>query len=316
MKLPFLPMLAVAGQPFDSPEYFYEVKWNGIRALAAKEADHWQLWGRDPGGLPRPLSRAGRTWAACRTARSSTASWCCESEGLPDLDALLSRHQLTSSFQVRLRSQQQPVDYVVFDVVRHAGRSLWGEPLRARRALLEELLERWQEPRVLLSTGVVGGGRRFFQRMVSQGHEGVMAKHLASRYLPGRRSAAWRKIKPIQTLCAVIIGYRPGRRGAGTFRSLLVAAPRQGRLTYVATLRAGFTAAARADLEPQLAGRQRRQPLVACPVAAVWVEPELYCAVRFLEWTRGGRLRGASFQRLLPAAGAAPAPSPTRPTSN
>lgn len=300
MKLPFLPMLAVAGQPFDSPEYLYEVKWNGVRALAAKEAGHWRLWGRD---LADYRERYPELSGLDRLPEGTVLDgelvlW---TEGLPDLDALLSRHQLASSFKVRLRSQQQPVNYVVFDLVCHAGRSLWGEPLRTRRALLEELLARWQEPRVILSTGVPGGGRPFFQRTVAQGHEGVMAKHLASRYLPGQRSAAWQKLKPTQTLCAVIVGYCPGLRGAGTFRSLLVAAPEQGRLKYVATLRAGFTAAARAGLEPQLARRQRRQPFIPCPSTAVWVEPELYCAVHFLEWTRHGRLRGASFQRLLAA---------------
>ena len=227
MKLPFLPMLAVAGQPFDGPEYLFEVKWNGVRALTAKEAGRWQLWGRDLADYrERYPELTGLGWLPDGTVLDGELVL--RTEGLPDLDALLSRHQLTSSFKVHLRSQQQPVDYVVFDLVRHAGRSLWGEPLRTRRALLEELLERWQEPRVVLSMGVPGGGRQFFQRTVAQGHEGVMAKHLASRYLPGRRSAAWQKIKPIQSLCAVIIGYRPGRRGAGTFRSLLVAAPGKG----------------------------------------------------------------------------------------
>jgi len=42
-----LPMLAVAGEPFDSPEYLFEVKWNGVRALAARDTSGWCLWGRD-----------------------------------------------------------------------------------------------------------------------------------------------------------------------------------------------------------------------------------------------------------------------------
>ena len=42
----YLPMLAVPAEPFDSPEYLFEVKWNGVRALAVSEPAGWRLWGR------------------------------------------------------------------------------------------------------------------------------------------------------------------------------------------------------------------------------------------------------------------------------
>lgn len=43
----FLPMLAVAAEPFDSPEHLFEVKWDGVRALASVESGGWRLWGRE-----------------------------------------------------------------------------------------------------------------------------------------------------------------------------------------------------------------------------------------------------------------------------
>ena len=57
------------------------------------------------------------------------------------------------------------------------------------------------------SEGVVGSGQNFFAQAVARGQEGIMAKQLASRYQPGQRSAAWRKIKPVQSLACVIVGY-------------------------------------------------------------------------------------------------------------
>jgi bifunctional non-homologous end joining protein LigD len=71
-----------------------------------------------------------------------------------------------------------------------------GQPLRTRRAVLQELLQRLPLPGVIFSEGVVGPGLAFFAALVAQGQEGMMAKHVASCYRPGRRSAAWRKIKP------------------------------------------------------------------------------------------------------------------------
>jgi hypothetical protein len=75
-------------------------------------------------------------------------------------------------------------------------------------------------------------------------------------------------------------------------------------LCYVASLHSGVSSTLRAPLQAALAARVRAQPVVSCPEPAVWVEPELYCQVRFLEWTHAGRLRGASFHQLL----SAPAP--------
>ena len=123
-----------------------------------------------------------------------------------------------------------------------------------------------------------------------------MAKHMASRYLPGRRSSAWRKIKPTQLIPCVIIGYVPAQDG---FHSLLLAAEWQGSLQYVAQLTCGFTERLKAQLGALLARRVRRKPAIECSKRAVWVDPDLYCRVRFLAWTARGRLRGASFAGLI-----------------
>jgi ATP-dependent DNA ligase len=106
----------------------------------------------------------------------------------------------------------------------------------------------------------------------------------------------------------VAVGFVPGACGV---RRLLVAAPRDGRLCYVATLRGGWGAALAARLAALLSCRERATPVVACRQRAAWVEPAVYCLVRYLDWTRHGRLRGASFLRLLEAP--APAGGDVRP---
>src|SRR5262249_17360400 len=130
-------------------------------------------------------------------------------------------------------------------------RSLLGQPLQARRAWLADLLGRWREPRLQFSEGITGAGQAFFTQAVRQGQEGIMAKHLASRYLFGRRSASWLKIKPTRRLACVVIGWEPGACGV---RSLLVAAPWHGQLRYVARVRTGLTVQERGQLRAVLAG--------------------------------------------------------------
>jgi ATP-dependent DNA ligase len=294
MKERVLPMLAVRGEPFDSPEYLFEVKWNGIRALASRPCGSqrdWDLWGRDLADY-RLRYPEMEVLAGLPPGTLLDGELVLLSQGVPDLDAILARHQLTNPAKIEYARRRQPVTYVVFDLLMHQGRFLFGLPLQDRRALLQELLARWQEPRVLFSEGVVGPGQIFFEQAVRQGQEGVTAKHLASRYLPGKRSSCWLRIKPARRLPCVIIGWEAGICG---LRGLLVAAPWGGRLRYVANVRTGFTDLDRLRLPALLAARGRARPVVRCPHPGSWVEPDLVCLINFLEWTRAGRLRGASF---------------------
>jgi bifunctional non-homologous end joining protein LigD len=232
-----------------------------------------------------------------RPARSSTASWCCCATGCRTWTRSWPVNALTRASAIRHLSQTDPVSYVVFDAPFAQGRCLFGDPLHRRRGALTDVVLDLEEPRLVFSEGLVAIGSVFFETVVAHGHEGAMAKHLASTYAPGQRSASWKKIKPARTLPCAIVGFVPGREG---FRHLLVAAPWKGTLHYVATLHHGFTGPVRVQVNALLAGRERRQPVVACPPQTVGVEPDLFCQVRYLDWTRGGHLRGASFQRLLP----------------
>jgi ATP-dependent DNA ligase len=186
---------------------------------------------------------------------------------------------------------------VLFDLLYARGRAVLQETLTRRRAALRALLEQVQEPLLVYSDGVDGAGRAFFAQAVAQGHEGVMAKLQGSAYWPGKRSRAWRKLKPAEVLPCVLIGYRAHRDGVAC---LLVATVRQGTLRYVGRLTSGWGADAGWALARRLAGiRRRTHPVVACPHAACWVEPELYCRVRCQGWTSQGRLRHGVFAGLL-----------------
>jgi bifunctional non-homologous end joining protein LigD len=217
-------------------------------------------------------------------------------DGCADFNAVLRRHQLRHPDKVRHAGCHEPVHYLLFDLLVHRGRSLLKEPLQRRRAVLADMLTPLNDPRLVFSDGIVGPGRELFERAVAAGHEGVMAKQVSGRYWPGKRSPAWQKVKPVQTVPCLILGYTPSRDG---LHSLLLAALQEGSLRYVGELTRGFRASQRGELPLRLAARRRSQPVVACPQEAVWVEPELYCRVQFRCWTPAGRLRDAVFRGLL-----------------
>ena len=173
-----LPMLAVAGQPFDSDAHLFEVKWDGIRALAEVTGSRWALWGRagvEYTARYPELAALGRLPAGTVLDGELVAL----RGGRADFPALLSRHHCC---RPRLWGHPAlPVCYVLFDLLYLRGRPCMQEALVQRRARLRELLEQTQDPALAFSDGVVGNGREFYQRAVAQGHEGVMAKLQSSR---------------------------------------------------------------------------------------------------------------------------------------
>jgi bifunctional non-homologous end joining protein LigD len=302
------PMLAVAApEPFDDPDYLFEIKWDGIRALSWCDESGWRLYGREGADYGSRYPELDVLAALPQgTVLDGEIVLC--SAGVPNLPALLARHARTPAPRHSLVSPP-PVCYRVFDALYDGGRCLLGQPLLERRLVAQQLVATLADERVQFSESVVGTGRTFFAQAVAAGHEGVMAKHRASPYRPGRRCSFWKKLKPGTTLPAVIIGYVPGRQGV---RRLLVAALHQGRLRFVADLHSGLTVALRQHLARCLAPRGCSQPVVACRRRALWVRPELYCQVRFRGWTAVGRLHDASFAGLLAIADGG-TPALTRP---
>lgn len=292
-----LPMLAVASEPFDSPLYSFEIKWDGVRALAAvKPGSVCQLWGRDGTDYTPRYPDLAAVLCELPAGTILDGELVRFVDGQADFAGLLRRHQLVSLRKIRWAAAWQPVTYMLFDILQFKGRSLVHLPLRERRHLLAELLARATPDRLLFSSGVTQGGQQFFQNVIDQGHEGVMAKHLDSCYSPGKRSAAWRKIKPRTEVVCVIVGYQTSRTGID---SLLLAAQSADQLRYVGQVGLGPNEAVQRELGPQLKRLVSTKPLIASLQSAHWVRPELYCVVHCFGQTCDGRLRFPCLRRLL-----------------
>ena len=189
-------MLAVAAEPFDSAEYSFEIKYDGVRALAAVDEAGLRLWGRERADYTAryPEFEVLRRLPAGTLVDGELVAF--DETGRPDLRRLLRRHGLTDPWRIRQARQWCLVRYVVFDLLYHAGRCLIREPLVRRREMLAEVCKKLDVPEVEFSPAVIGTGSAFYQTVVAAGHEGVMAKQIMSAYRTGKRSVAWKKIKP------------------------------------------------------------------------------------------------------------------------
>jgi len=196
-----------------------------------------------------------------------------------------------------------PVALVAFDLLWLDGNDVTGLALEQRRELLTSVVE--EDHRLQPIAHVEGSGIAFTETARTLGLEGVVAKRIGSRYLPGKRSPDWRKIKLTDTQDCVILGWTPGQGGrSGTFGALLVGAYDEGRLAWVGQVGTGFTDAMLERLMAALAPLVRSAPAtddpeLAAVKGATFVEPTLVCEVEYLELTKGARkMRAPSFKGL------------------
>jgi len=294
------PMLAkLGGEPFDSEEHRFEVKWDGTRALAYVEESGWRAHNR----RGRDLAPRWPELAALEPLPPGTlldGELVVLVDGRPDFRGMLRREQARKEIDVRHRARELPAVLVVFDLLYQDGEPLLERPLTERLERLAELADGWSDPRLHLCDGVTGSGIVFFEEVAKRGLEGVVAKRLSSTYQPGRRSDAWTKIKQRHEAHCAILGWE--RDPSGGLKSLIVALAEDGELRCVGKVGSGLTEADRERLEELLVRCACDEPLVEPASRGAndrWVEPGLFCTVSYLERTHDGNLRAPVFRELF-----------------
>ena len=290
------PMLAKSGQAFDSPDHLFEIKWDGTRCLCFVENGIHRLVNRRQADLTSRYPE----FSSLGTLPSGTVldgEMVVLRDGKPDFALLQSREQSRSPIKIRTLARSTPATYVVFDLLFEQGQQLLDAPLRDRRERLEKLLKRHALAHVMLSEGMIGSGVELFRQTTAMDLEGILAKRLNSRYLPGRRTDAWIKIKKGIELLCVVIGFEAS--GPDDFRNLILAQERDGQLRGVGKVGTGFEATVRKKLNVWLWTHLRPTPVIKCRHKGKWVEPQLFCRVTCMELTPGGEMRAPVFHELI-----------------
>jgi bifunctional non-homologous end joining protein LigD len=311
-------MLArLAKLPPDSDErWAYEVKWDGVRALAYIDAGDAHLESRTLEVItPRYPELAGLSEALtghrCVLDGEIVAL---DADGRPSFQLLQRRMGLSNAAMVERRVKETAVTYMVFDVLYLDGADTMALPYAERRELLAGLPldgRCWHAP-----AHHVGEGAALLETTHRQKLEGIVGKRLDSLYRPGKRTGEWIKVRNRPRQEFVIGGWSPGEgRRSGSIGSLLVGyndlpadeAKQRGepqRLLFAGGVGTGFTAAELKRLEDLLKPLRRKESPFEPPVPiprrrnAVFCEPRYVCDVEFSEWTHQGTLRQPSYKGL------------------
>ena len=300
------PMMAQLADTLPTTdEWLYEVKLDGIRALAVKDGNSVRLYSR------RPREITVDHPEIVQALRKLPID-----QFVLDGEIVALDNEGRSSFQLlqNFRRDDVPVVYVLFDILNVSGIDVTSHPLESRRKMLRKALSKPKQP-LRLSPLLQGDPHRIWHEVQRLGLEGIIAKQKLSYYESGRRSGAWKKIKAQNEQEFVIGGYTEPRGLRKHFGAILVGYYEARKLMFASGVGTGFDSESLRSLH-QLFQKYRAPacPFVNLPVARKnrfgggltsaemkrcnWLKPTLVCQVRFYEWTRDANLRQPVFLGL------------------
>jgi bifunctional non-homologous end joining protein LigD len=293
--------------PPTTGDWIYELKFDGIRALAIKDERAVQLVSRNEKKLN------DRFPEIARAAAGFGAHEC-----VVDGEVVAMDEEGRSSFQLLQRAEldgkDAPLAFYVFDILQLNGRSLIGLPLTLRKEMLMRLVPPLGD--IIRFSGALGTeAETLLPEIKRRGLEGLLGKQRDSVYEPGRRSGAWIKLKCVNEQEFVIGGYTPPAGARKHFGALLVGYYDKDRLLFAGKVGTGFDTKLLSTLHKKMRAEERS----TCPFADLpskqngewvqgitpgemrkytWVNPKFVCQVKFAEWTRDGKLRQPVFLGL------------------
>jgi DNA ligase D-like protein (predicted ligase) len=281
-------------------EWLYEVKFDGYRCLAGRDASGVTLWSRRGNLFTKQFPQIAQ---ACEQLPPNTLV-----DG--EIVALDESGRVSFNLLQHHRSKAQALVFYAFDVLIYRGRSVLEVPLYFRRQVLHRIFEDSNAVPIGLSESIEAGPTDLRRVVKEFGFEGIVAKRRNSLYESGKRTGVWVKHKVNKAQEFVIGGYTLGN----PIDALIVGYYQDGKLLYAAKVRNGFVPHLRREVASKLKGLE----IDACPFAnlpekkrtqwaltkeemknCVWLKPELVAEIEFAEWTPDGHLRHSKFIGLI-----------------
>ena len=284
----------------DGPQWMFEIKFDGYRAIAVKAGGRVNLFSRRRKFFDHHYPLIVEALAELPEGTVLDGEIVAlDDSGRPDFNLLQN-----------FRSEAQHIHYFIFDLLIFQDRDLTKLPLSQRRKLLKSL--KLKSGRIRIAEQFEASASDMLAAVRGQKLEGVIGKRKHSLYEPGKRTGSWVKCRVNRGQELVIGGYIPGPHG---FDSLIVGYYQGKDLMYVARVRNGFVPASRrqvfekirhlvssmmpfANLPDTRKSRWGDELTAEKMKECVWLRPEAVAQIQFLEWTAGDRLRHSKYVRL------------------
>ncbi|HEY7109700.1 MAG TPA: DNA ligase D [Nitrososphaeraceae archaeon] len=303
------PMLAYpVDKAFDNKDWVFEVKWDGVRAIAFKEnGKKVRIQSRNGNDITQKYPEISDALGLLPTNIKSVVFdgeiVVLDDKGYPDFQGHQHRMHVTDIQEIASLSKEIPATYYLFDILHYDGQDLKSKSYLERRKILSELVR--ISDMLKISDFVEEKGREMLRHTIRFNLEGIVAKRKSSRYFEGRRSREWLKIKNIRTQDCVVVGYTQGEGNReNVFGSLLLAVynPADKSYQFVGHVGSGFDYDTLQEIYSMLQNiRANTMPVKYLPYknrATTWVKPVLVTEIKFSRWTDEDIMRAPIFLRF------------------
>ena len=288
------PMLiAEMQEPFDSPDYIFELKLDGERCLAYLDKNGVHLQNKRKLILNPRFPELSQIHKHIKTRCILDGEITVLVDGKPDFSQVQRRALMSNKFKIQLAADKYPASLTAFDILYYKDRLVIDLPLMERKALLQKVIKS-ENDRLAISRYIGEQGKALYDAAAKQGLEGVVAKKKSGIYQLGKRTKDWIKFKNLLDDDFVILGYIEKENNVV---SLILGQYKENNMIYKGHVTLGVS---REDFKI-ISGTNTSQPPFEPPKGnenAVWIKPDLVCTVKYMEKTSNGGLRQPVYKGL------------------
>ena len=290
----FKPMMAkLEAKVFDNPDWIYEHKLDGYRAIGYT------------GKKSRLISRNDIDFSKnYKTVVDELRQ--ISKDAVLDGELVIEDKNGKASFQNIQNYGGDTADlslkYYVFDLLSLDGHDLRHLELIKRKELLKALIQPLNSKVIIYNDHIKGKATELLAKAKKEGWEGIIGKDSQSYYDSGKRSDRWLKFKLQNSQEAIICGYTEPTGSRKHFGALILGLNDAGKLKYIGNCGTGFNEAGLKELfakmEPLKTGEKPFKEKINGYKKVTWIKPELVCEVWYSEWTADGHLRHPVYKGL------------------
>jgi len=266
-------------EPFNDPDWIYELKFDGIRCIAYLDKDTELRNKRNLRLLPK-FPELTDIYKNVKERCILDGELVILKDGTPDFFEIQKRALTSNNFKIRLSSDKYPASFVAFDILYLVDKELTNLPLIERKSILSETVT--ESPKLAISRYIPEKGIELFEIAKAQNLEGVVAKKKDSRYYFDKRTKEWIKFKFLKDMDFVVCGYIIKEKG---ITSIILGQYRGNELIYKGHVTLGVRYKDLMQLETM-----DHSPFATTPPGnenAVWLKPKLVCTVQFMPNEKG-----------------------------
>ena len=259
---------------FDSSEYIYEIKWDGIRCISYLDERSTDMRNKRNKMMIPILPELAELHKQVKVKCILDHELVILKNSIPDFREIQKRSVMTKSLKIQLRADRLPASIIAFDILYYKDRDITDLPIIERKKYLEDVVI--ENNRLVVSRYIEIYGIELFNQVKAMGLEGIVAKRKTSTYWQGKRSKDWIKCKVLNTVDCVVCGYIIKEH---SMSSLIIGLYDNDKLVYKGHVSLGVSIS---NLIKHGINKIDYSPFGYIPMGnadAVWLEPDLVCIV-------------------------------------